>query len=573
MSFIPRILLAVCCTSSVPLVAQTTYTWNATTGNWDTPANWTSNVVPVYNQADSIVLSNGVELTPASTTYTPGVDLRFKDISVGLNNSLLRTANGTANLRAVGSFQNEGVIRASQTSGTFGLELFGASGSTLTNSGTIEATGNGGTLNIQATTVNFTNTGGILRSSNGATLSLRTANGYLAGLIGGQIQSGVSSTILVSGDVDTRLQLSNVLVDNQGTFLNRQFQTGAGLSNSRETGTRLIGGTVFTNASTGLVHVLAANTGTSGSETRLDSVFSVGVSNTVGNTASFINNGTLRIQNTSTRANGAVAPQQIASFSVAAGSTFTNTGTVEVFHDTTAVGVRSSAFTSAIAITNEGTVHIRGNSVNEGASFTVSGGQSYTQSGTGLRTLLERGGVLTAGSVLINSGSLGGVGTVTGATTIGSAATLIAADTLADGAGAGVLTFNDNLIFANDSDVSFALGVDTNSSGRITLAGSSALSFGTGLTLNLSDLTGGNWTNGITYRLFDVTSASIVGSLGDITVNTGSAEWSGVLSGGTGFGYIDVTLYSSIPEPSSYAVIASLAVVLATLGSRRRNKI
>ena len=539
--------------------AQSFY-WNVSSGLWPVVGNWVDGSNAAVTQlggnvgAGDYFLTNGTLVAPATTTMTGIPNPRFfNSLQVGQYNTLFLT--GTADSQNAGTprltslLTNAGLIQAGSAANDF-LRVELNSTGTNVNSNEIRAAqglfrlviNNGGSLN---------NAGGLMLVKTGATLNLSTGTGSIQA---GTLRSETNSTIEVGGyDVQTKVRLSGVTVENNGTFRTTQSTGGSG---ARTLNTLLLGNSTFANVGTTLVlsSGTGANTGTI-HDSRFD----------VDSTASFTNTGTIRVLNDSTKT-GNTGYSQTATFAVSATTaTFTSTGTIEVFNES-ALANTFSRFTSVKAIVNQGKVHLRGNAANLGASFVLTGTSDngiYSQTGATSRTLLERGALLTAPTITITEGRLGGVGTITGATTIGSDATLIAGDTLASGPGAGQLAFSGSLTFLANSEVQFGLGANTANSGRFSLLGSSALTVGTDVTLSLFDL--GSATSG-TYRLFALDSGTITGGF---ILDQVPAGWTAELSGGAGFNYVDVTL-APIPEPSTYALLAAGGTGLAAMVIRRR---
>ncbi len=540
-------------------MAAGTWNWNVTSGTWNqsasTNANWDAGSFPPSNTDGVIVnLTNGTELTPAETTLTVNWLAKSSGgVTIGANNTLSLQAVLQAN-GAGPTFENNGTVQATSIAGSI---RFGAN--TATNNGVIQAIDT--SLLTVWDTSNLTNNGTI-QSKTGGTIRF-WGNG---GITGGMLKTESGGFLLndASGNSNQTLTLTGVAVTNAGTFTNSQTTNGALVAGTITT--NLASGTGFTNSAGALTEVKNAGDFITTGNTTRNSVF------TVNTGATFNNEGTLLIQNDAART-GTTTSQSV-TFTVASGATaFTNTGTIQVIANTTAVGA-TSTFTSAKSITNDGIVHIKGNAASQFATFSVTGaGNDYTQSaGSGRRTVLEQGGALTvADQVLINGGTFGGVGTVTGATTIGSGATLIAGDTYAGTLGAGVLAFNNTLNLGDNASVKFGLGANTAASGQIALVGTANVTVGTNVTLTLSDLTGGNWVSGTTYRIFDLDTGTI-GST-SFVVNLIPSGWEAVLSSGAGgTDYLDVTLtaVTPVPEPSSSALLGAGIVMLWTMGRRRR---
>ena len=558
--------------ASSAVQAQGIY-WNAASGDWATVGNWANGSQGgsaltsfATDGSTDYFLTNGTLGSAKTTTITNAPTGRYPaNLTIGAYNSLFIA--GTASTGSAGSprvktnFTNAGLIEAgSAGTDSTRLEIAFSAGGASVNTGTIAA--NKGLFSMVIGTGSLNNTGGLLVSRNGATLNLannQTApaaiqNGTLRSETGGTIQVGVT-------DIQNKLRLDGVTVDNQGTFTTIQsFATAA--SGARTVTTFLNGSTAFTNAANATVNVL--NSG-SGSATG-DTVTQLAASFEINNTASFNNQGLLNITNSTTRTGAALTNNSLV-FSVnSATASFQNTGTIQVVNASTSTGA-TAVFTSVKSIVNEGTVRVQG-TASKTASFTVSGsGASYTQSGTGVRTLLEQGGVLSAENVHIDSGKLGGVGTVTGIDTyIGAGGRLVAGDTLSGGVGAGVLSVNSFLTFEDNATAVFALGANTATSGRVVMGTSFDLTIGNMVKISLLDLNG-TATAGVTYRLFELAGGTVTGSF---VLDPLPSGWVGSLT--TGSNYVDFTLtsLSAVPEPSSTALLASVAIAMTVLAQRRR---
>lgn len=550
---------------SAGLLRAADFTWNAASGAFTTNGNWVGGTAPA--SGNSILLTNGVSGTPATTTFVGSGNYLIVNFTSGAFNTFtVNTTPSTNFLRFTGAFNNAGIVENGTGNVWFQVNNPAASNPSAVsvNSGTIRAANPGVfwlDLSVSPASPSLTNTGGLLLAKSGSTLRINTVQTTTQAVSGGTLRSEAGGTITNSDSAAAlaNLRLTDVTVDNQGTFTSAQQHTGS-VSSNRLVDTILTGATVFTNATGGTVNVLNTGGGTGLLATQLNSSFTL-----TGN-ASFDNRGLLNITNDTTRAGASLTTNSLVFGINSATATFSNTGTIRVVNDATATGA-TAVFTSVKSITNEGTVRIKGNASNTGASFTVTGpGANYTQSGTGLRTLLERGGLLSAEDVFINSGDLGGVGTVSGLeVNIGSGGRVVVADTLAAGAGAGELVFNSNLTFEDGSHVVFALGADTAGSGRVSLGTGNSLTIGDTVILSIRDLNG-SAVNGTTYRLFSLNGGSVTGTF---VLDTLPAGWDGYLT--TGADYVDFTYGTAlIPEPSTYALLAGGLTVFGAIMIRRR---
>lgn len=538
-----------------------TWNWGTASGSWHAAENWVSltdpGTVPSTDTASTVVnLTNGTTLSPSVTTLTSDWAAgRDSSITINSHNTLTLSA-GLLVSKTGSSLTNHGIIQASS------VGALNSSGSaTKSNDGTIQAL-SGGTLSFLGFGP-LTNTGGLILAKSGGTIAIQGSSI----ITGGTLKSEAGGTIHrdTAYNVGPSLTLNSVTVDNQGTFTSN-YDSDSVNTQTLQIQVNLGADTVFTNAANALTQI--RNTGTGGlSNGNRNSLFNVNAG------ASFRNNGTLLIENNATRTGSLTV--QAATFGIASEATeFSNSGTIKVIANTTGTGA-TAAFTSAKSITNGGIVHIKGNPNNEFATFSVTGtGNDYTQSGSGTqRTVLERGGALSAArNVTINAGSLGGVGSVSGVTTIGGNAVLFAGETFAGTAGAGILAFANDLILSDDAEVKFGLGLDTATSGRVTLAGD--LFLGMNLTLTLSDLSEGNWISGATYRLFDLASGTVYGDLAHLSLALPTGWTAALSSGPGGTGFLDATLTrTAVPEPSSMSLLLGSVTLVIALTRRYRRMI
>ncbi len=166
-------------------------TWTgATSINWFTGGNWSSNTVP--GQADLVTIA-----ATANQPVVSGATARIEDLALDASTSLGINAAGTVNV--IGdSIINAGTINAN--GGALNLTM-NSGGS---NSGGAINVLNGGQFNIQGDFANLT--GGVLNIDNGSNLSARSnfTNG------GGGSSVNVSGTATIQGDFATNDGLKRV---------------------------------------------------------------------------------------------------------------------------------------------------------------------------------------------------------------------------------------------------------------------------------------------------------------------------------------------------------------------------
>jgi autotransporter-associated beta strand protein len=193
------------------------------------------------------------------------------------------------------------------------------------------------------------------------------------------------------------------------------------------------------------------------------------------------------------------------------------------------------------------------------AANTYSGGTTIS-AGT-LLANNSTGSAFGSGAVSVTGGTVGGNGFIGGATTITGGK--LAAGT--DGT-VGVLTFDSTLDLSGlsgSSQLKFDLGA-VGLSDKIVLS-NGALSIGNGA-INFDDFgfTGLSGFGAGTYTLID-TSTSIIGTLGSSLSGTINGFDALISSNGQD---LILTVTSTVPEPSSYAILAGLAS-MGAIGIRR----
>lgn len=503
---------------SAPLKAQT-YTWrNPTTGDWETAANWQSNLVPVSGINTQIVLPGG--------TYSVSQN--------GTNNFTFNriTVNGLTSGQVVDLFNNPMNLGGSTPtisvggSGTLNIrnDLTGAS---LTKMGT-------GTLSLVAPTeVNVTDlivnegllllrtgvtnqivstarlsigSSGQVRMPGSAQQTLSSLSGSGVLFLGDVSAGGAALTVnqandatfsgllqIASGSSLTKTSAGNWTLSGSGsnTVLGSVVVSGGTLTLSKSGGATALAGTVVVNGGTGIV-TTAAN--------QFDSTTKLSFSSSA---ASF------QLQGNS---------QQV--------------GTLRGFGNTLALGTatltvnQTSGSESLIFLTTTGT----GSIVKTGA-----GSWAFDTNGSGYSGLLRVGGgevvfngtsggtgQVDAAARLIGSGTIAGPvtvsGTLAGTLTTG-AVTVNSGGVVAPGFSLGTITTTGNVTFRGGSGYQAELGANAaGTSDRIAVGGSNGV-------LNF-ETSGGNPTLFLRAAGFTGTAGgqatytlATVGSGGDILVN------------------------------------------------------
>jgi autotransporter-associated beta strand protein len=167
------------------------------------------------------------------------------------------------------------------------------------------------------------------------------------------------------------------------------------------------------------------------------------------------------------------------------------------------------------------------------------------------------------GSVIVNSGAtFGGAGRSDGAISLDAGSRMSPGDMSETGVSSvGTFTGGSSLTWNSDGLVgmSFNLGADQLSSDQLVLSG--AFTKGTGSTF-VFNFTGSTLNESITYTL--ITFGSNNGfTVGDFSAIGGDEAFQFVLNG-------DSLVYSAVPEPSTYAVLAGVLALAGAVWRKRR---
>ncbi|NKJ00423.1 adhesin HecA-like repeat protein [Novosphingobium sp. SG707] len=199
-----------------------------TSGTWGSTVNLAGTGSVVLN--GSVTTTNAAALTSA-TVIQSGTNLPATALTITNNGTLAATRSstsvytGTVNLNGTAdSFTNNGTVRFTDTTGTTGTTFAAVSATTVTNNGTISATGGAG---VSATSL--TNTGTIASNGDGVQLNGSTISnsGSITSTTGAAIRSiayysnANSVTNMAGGTitgVNTAVQMNGGLLSNAGTI-------------------------------------------------------------------------------------------------------------------------------------------------------------------------------------------------------------------------------------------------------------------------------------------------------------------------------------------------------------------
>jgi hypothetical protein len=426
MKILLRLLLAACCLTSFNMRAQTTYTWNGTTGNWIDSTRWTPNGVP--GAADTAIINSGSVTVSADTSVN----------TLNLTNG---TLTGTATLTVTNTFNWAG----GTITGTGTLTLPVGSTGTLSSSGA--KTLDGGRVLNNAGTLVWTGTGGI-------SFYLGTWNN--SGLLDCQSDatmhdgstSGVGSFFNNSGTVRKSVGTGTTTFSNLESFANSGTV-------DVQSGSVTMSATPFHNNGTarsqaGTLTVAAGGTGGGTFEAVSPGLVSfTGGTSTLTNGARLTGTGTNRVAGATVTMQDSVGAERL---EVTSG-TLNGTGTVTV--------------------TNE--FHWSGGTLGGTGALTTLAGSVGTISGTAAKTL-DGGRVLNNAGTLVWTGT-GGISfylgtwnnsglldcqsdaTMHDGSSSGVGSFFNNSGTVRKSAGTGTTTFSSLEIFANSGTVDIRAGI------------------------------------------------------------------------------------------------------------------
>jgi len=263
------------------------------------------------------------------------------------------------------------------------------------------------------------------------------------------------------------------------------------------------------------------------------------------------------------------------------GSGFADAGTASQTFNVTNTGVTTFSGTLTEEASIEGTGLVQGALIKTGlGKLVLSGANTYTgntQVNAGSLFINNASGSATGtGAVTVNAGTLGGNGFVTGAVTVGNSGTDVPFDAILAPGNSIESIDTGNLLFRGDAKFAVEINGTLATNDVVNVTGTVGLSAGIAdLDVALTGLLATSqkyWV--ITNDLSDAVTGTFAGLAQDATILTNNGynlkisyvgDFAGAgqpLTAGN-----DVVLYTvAVPEPTSLAVIAGLAV----LGLKRR---
>lgn len=576
-------------------LSQTSYTGNASTGNWFT-TRW-NNTADAAPYSSSFTAGNNAVFTSGNYTFTgmgsastvgnitllDNVNVTFTSVgsslSTGGNVRTITVGSGSVldlNLQSYSTTVGTGLTK--EGAGVFATGTGSFQGGFTMNAGTVIARGTAG-LGSGATN-RLTLNGGVMAAN--ATRSFDSTRFGGGIVIGGNVQFGELSTVVALASSTANLSFGNNVslgsANRTFTLGNQGIQTFSGIvSGSGNLTFAANAGTTggyfnFENAA----NTFTGNIAVTGGKIRIAQDGSLGnAANNIeldGGELSGPNNGSITIS----------SARQIA-VGDGVGTAIGSEGTSGILGYNGAL-VNKAGETGGFTKNGLGALSLGGNSsysgntvVKQGSLLVLSGGSISSSAMTTVNT----GATLTAngtvGNVTVDSG-----GTLKGSGTVNGSATL--SGTLAAGNSPGVLTVTGDLTLASGGGMVWELfkNVDIQESptaafDQVLVGGNLNFAGGNGITLDFGTTAGGSlvswsnsfWDSNRSWLLYDVAGTttglenlSLLNSVfndaagGSLVASRTNASFSLSQSGN------DVFLnYNAIPEPSS-----SLLMVLGVVG-------
>lgn len=486
--------------------ALTVSTWQGSSGGtWNTAGNWNNGVPsqtsgnPPTNTWQAVIdssLGGGAVVVLDGQTYISGLTVA-SGFTVQSNTTNDRRLYFNTSTDFV--FNNAGTISSNQ--GVAMSLLFNNFSPTITNSGIIEASGTGSSMQIfiqNGRTLNITNTGGTIRTVGASSFSLNPQG--TMNITGGTISNNALGTLSTTPG----FKLTDVTFTNAGTF-NAKLATN-GTDSGAGIGVTMQGTSSFTNSGTvNFENPTNATSGASGANYRF----------IVPNTGSFNNSGTINIIMSGN-------PTITASARLEAGTnTLTNTGTINLIS-------KSASATSYAGIGVNGTTTLSGSGqvvmqVDTGGDvnrvmITRIGGTAVLVNDTG-HTIRGAGQLGTNSLAITNNGTINADGAAY-AMTIDPNATGFANNGLLRASGAGGLvlaagTHNNAATGTTQVDAGSSLTINTdatlNNAGKLIVNGT-LTNGGGSLVMQTGGTVGGSGTIGYDLALSSTTQKLAPGS-------------------------------------------------------------
>ena len=436
-------------------ISQTKYTWNGSSGSWQTASNWNPNGVP--GAADTAVVNSGTVTTDMAVT-----------VAGLLQNS--GTINGTGDITITTKY-----IWESGTHGGTGTTTIASSGTgelalvfgktlsrTLTIEGSLTITGAGG--------LSFSTGAQII---NNGTIEVQT-NTSVGNTNGSIVNNGtfIRSTGTSSATIASPFANNGTISVQTGTLVSSSTLTGSGTFNiSSEAvfrinaGTSTLGGNAISGD--GLFEIIGGTLNFSGNDVVVANGTTFKQSGTVGGDGNLLINGTFIWESGTHGGTGTttIASPGTGELALVFGKTLSRTLTIE--SSLTITGAGGLSFSTGAQIINNGTIEVQTNT-----SVGNTNG-SIVNNGTLLNSSASGGGILGApfnnnGLIQINSGALSFSDTLkhnlsaeikgVGILTTPTSNRFINDGTVSPGLSAGILRINGNYPQSSNANLNFEIG-------------------------------------------------------------------------------------------------------------------